>query len=190
LADPDRSVVIIIRLRRHRNEVATMFSQSSKQTLSTFVRLFINSLALVIVYTPISIYFFVENVSVEWVPYDWSIIHSDQWWDIVIVPEDGARSFQLWCAIVFAFFVFLSFGIGVHACEVYRGWLLAIGTARIFPSLAGPRLTGNKGSAATAGSTTWRSKLSLVSRTKAYFENAARSTTLQSVADSHDLETL
>lgn len=111
------------------------------------------SIFLVFAYLPISIYFFVINVaSQQWTAYSWDSIHNPEFWNIpVYLPAQGADTFDRWVAIIDAAFIFLFFGMGNDAINMYRTSLVSIGFGRWFPSLKEPRRRTMGGSSSTLG---------------------------------------
>jgi pheromone a factor receptor len=159
------TVAVIYRLRKYRSNLRSIISSSSSNlTPSRFLRLFIMSFTLLLLYTPVSIYFFYINVNIDWLSYDWTAIHSpDHWWTIIYLPALGPRTFDCYVPIAMSIFVFFYFGMGGDALEIYRKWMLNVGLGRLFPSLKQEFVRNRKGS--------WSSRLSLVSRARSYFDS-------------------
>ena len=128
------------------------------------------SFTLLVLYTPVSIYFFYVNLNIEWLPYSWSAVHDPSRWDVIYLPELGVRTFDAWVSIAMALFVFAYFGMGGDAVETYRKWMVKIGLGSCFPSLKQRRKRQ-----VSAGERSWTSQFSLVSRAKHYFD-ASRKT--------------
>jgi pheromone a factor receptor len=55
-----------------------------------------------------------------------------------MVPTDGVVRFDRWFSITTGFVIFLFFGLGKDALEMYRSWLVMIGFGKCFPSLTRP----------------------------------------------------
>ena len=158
-------VAVIYRIRKYRASFSHILSSSSSNlTTSRFLRLFFMSFTLVLLYTPVNIYFFYTNLNIEWLSYDWNIIHDpDHWWTIIYLPPQGVQTFDCYCSIAMALFVFVYFGMGGDAIDIYRKWMLKAGFGRLFPCLKHERVKNRKGS--------WSSRLSLISKARSYFDS-------------------
>ncbi|KAL9102231.1 MAG: hypothetical protein Q9163_002591 [Psora crenata] len=130
------SVLVIHRMRKYRKEFSSILvSSNSNLTKNRFLRLFLMSVALIVVFLPVQAYLLYQNSIVPMLPYSWDLVHGDDWGDIMLFPTGGVVAFDRWIQIAFGFAIFLFFGTGQDAKEMYREWLLAIGCGRIFPSL-------------------------------------------------------
>lgn len=105
------------------------------------MRLFIMSLTLIVILSPVQFYVFYRNLAVSRIPYSWDTIHGAEWWQIIMVPTGGVVEFDRWIRIACGFLVFFFFGLGKDAMKMYRAWLLRLGFGRIFPSLKRQRET-------------------------------------------------
>ncbi len=92
-------------------------------------------MTLIVVFLPVQAYVLYQNSIVPLISYDWSLVHGPLWGDITVIPTGGTVIFDRWVQIAFGFAVFLFFGLGHDAVEMYRTWLLKLGLERIFPSL-------------------------------------------------------
>ncbi|KAI9870902.1 MAG: a-factor receptor [Pleopsidium flavum] len=130
--------LVILRLHRYRKEFADILSASgSNLNKSRFMRLFIMSLALIVIFLPVQTYVFYRNLSFPRIPYSWDAVHGAEWWQIIMIPTGGVVVFDRWIQIGCGFLVFFFFGLGKDAMKMYRAWLLKMGFGRIFPSLKG-----------------------------------------------------
>ena len=161
-------MAVIYRIRKYRSSFSHILSSSSSNlTTSRFLRLFFMSFTLILLYSPITIYFFYVNLDIEWLSYDWNIIHDpDHWGTIIYLPPQGVRTFDSYCSIAMSFFVFVYFGMGGDAINIYRKWMLKAGLGRLFPCLKRERVRNRKGS--------WSSRLSIISRARSYFESSRK----------------
>jgi hypothetical protein len=133
------------------------------------------SLIILFVMLPISIYFFVGDVRIEWLSYDWGIIHDPRSWNTVVyLPPQGVRTFDRYIAPVFAVIVFLFFGMGNEAMRIYKMILCWVGLGYCFPRL---KEGGRRGSvdAVEDVDNSWLGKLSLVQWAKKWLERAGLS---------------
>ncbi|KAI9746626.1 MAG: a-factor receptor [Claussenomyces sp. TS43310] len=182
------AVVVITRLYRHRSQFSAILASSGSFTSSRFLRLFIMSSSLLLVYTPVNIYFFYVNVNITWISYDWAAIHDPTLWNIIVfLPVMGARTFDRWVPIAMSIFVFAAFGMGGDALQTYKRWLRAVGLGRVFPSLNQPRRGHALGS---SKSTSLVSKMSLIKRARHYLDASAKDSQATISATSTTLDDL
>ena len=128
--------LVIVRLRRYRKDfAAVLHSSNSNLTRNRFMRLFIASLILIVIFLPVQLYVFYRNASFPLQPYDWDAIHGPDWWTIIMIPTSGVVQFDRWIRIALGFTVFSCFGMGQDAVALYRSWLVSLGLGRIFARL-------------------------------------------------------
>ncbi|KAL8993526.1 MAG: hypothetical protein Q9188_007308, partial [Gyalolechia gomerana] len=92
-----------------------------------FLRLFLLSFLLVLIFLPFQLYEFYLNVSGPLLPYSWDLIHGPTWMDIIMVPQHGVVPLDRWITIVLGILVFLFFGLGSDATKMYRKCWLRLG---------------------------------------------------------------
>jgi pheromone a factor receptor len=140
------------------------------------------SFTLLLFYAPVTVYFFYVNLNIEWLSYNWNIIHDPSvWWLIPYLPELGVRTFDCWVTIAMAIFVFAYFGMGGDAVETYRTWMLKVGLGRLFPSLKESRRQQ-----VLSGERSFASQFSLISRAKQYFDASRKNSNTTTVGTSTD----
>ncbi|KAL8904086.1 MAG: hypothetical protein Q9171_007173 [Xanthocarpia ochracea] len=151
-------VVVMIRMRKYRREFSSILTAStSNLTKSRFLRLFLLSSSLVLIFLPLQLYILSLNTSAELLPYSWDLIHDrHSWMDIIMVPTHGFVSIDRWISVVLGLFIFLFFGLGSDATKMYRKWWVKLRLDTNFPGLYGqapmvesPILGSEKGSLAT-----------------------------------------
>ncbi|KFY12473.1 hypothetical protein V492_03848, partial [Pseudogymnoascus sp. VKM F-4246] len=159
-------VLVITRLRRHRTSISSILSAQSLNA-SRFLRLFIMSLFLLLLYLPLNLYFFYVNLSQPLHPYSWDKEHDPETWnDILYSPAIGIFTFDRYIPPAMAVFVFVFFGMGTEARRIYTAIAVGCGLGWCFPCLLRERRPSTDGSA--AGGSGWMDKLSLVSVGKRY----------------------
>jgi pheromone a factor receptor len=177
-------VLVIRRLHQHRTNLSSTLSRSSSTTSLSprrFLKLFLMSLTLLIIYFPILIYYFYLNVSYPFHAYSFSYIHDPLYWPIIVfwqtADAPSGMQYDAWCWVAMGFLVCCFWGWNEEAKELWRGWLVKLGLGRCWPRL---RLSARErrecaGSASggrsrgTLGS--WVDSLDLLGRTLSYFEN-------------------
>jgi hypothetical protein len=126
-------------MHKYRKEFsAILTSSNSNLTKSRFMRLFMMSLTLIVIFLPCQFYILYRNATFPHLPYSWDAIHGPTWWDITLIPTYGVVTFDHWIQLAVGYAVFFFFGMGADAMRMYRKWLLTIGFGRIFPSLHHP----------------------------------------------------
>lgn len=114
------------RLIKYRRQFAVIFTAStSSMTKSLFIRLFTLSTSLILIYLPLTIFTFQQNVSFPRHPYSWKLVHPSNWSDLIeMVAGQVDGGFDRWVQIGTALLVFPFFGLGQDAKALYRSWLL------------------------------------------------------------------
>jgi pheromone a factor receptor len=114
------------RLIKYRQQFAVILEAStSSMTKSRFIRLLALSTSLMLIYLPLSIFTFRQNVSFRRHPYSWEHVHPAHWSSLINMGAgqiDG--DFDRWIQIGTAFLVFCFFGLCQDAKCLYRSWLL------------------------------------------------------------------
>ena len=136
-------ILVVIRLLKCRRQFSVVLeSSASRFNRSRFLRLFILSAALMVIFFPLSVYVFARNLEYPRRPFSWSKVHPPNWPDLIQrVPTAGAVRFDRWVNIGIGFSVFFFFGLGTDAKLMYRSWLLRLGLGRLFPQLHHPLLS-------------------------------------------------
>ncbi|KAI9661779.1 MAG: a-factor receptor [Bathelium mastoideum] len=145
--------VVVYRIHRYRKEFSSLLS-ASNTSKSRFLRLFLMALALTVVFFPLTLYLFYYNVNIAHIPFSWEKIHDQEaWGEIVMVPGNGSVFTDHWIRVATGVLVFVFFGMGSEAMQMYRSALLAIGLGKIFPRLQkGRNSTSPSGSTSSFGS--------------------------------------
>ncbi|KAE9971190.1 hypothetical protein EG328_005792 [Venturia inaequalis] len=134
------TILVIYRMYTHRRSISALL-QSSNQTRTRFLRLFILSLLILAPALPsyiLTLVKFLQPDPMTGAPlhaYSWSTVHTD-WNQVELIPADyGAPQWDRWCWIAYGYVVFFCFGVGEDARREYRNWATASGLGRVFPSL-------------------------------------------------------
>ena len=168
-------------MHKYRKEFsAILTSTTSNLTKSRFVRLFLMSLTLVVIFLPCQFYILYRNATFPHLPYSWAAIHGPMWSDITLIPTHGVVTFDHWIQLAIGYAVFLFFGMGADATKMYRKWLLKLGFGHIFPGLnrqlplRAPDTTGSHPSSfGSRARFFFNRKLSISSKTSTYTETTA-----------------
>lgn len=133
-----------------------LHASNSRMNKSRFLRLFFLNFTMLLIILPIQCFVVYYNtwLSFPWHTYTWSAVHNPEWGVIVKVPTHGQAFFDRWVPIAASCLVFVFFGCGKDANELYRAFLRFLGLGRCFPC----RLPESR-RASMAGSTGSRVKL-------------------------------
>ena len=130
-------------------------------TTSRFVRLFILSMTISLVYLTYSIYITIETSFVLTESYSWSYVHDPVRFNTIIhVPVQGKVSYDKWIQVVTGYIVFLLFGTGVDAYNFYRTVMVSMGLGKVWPSLHEPRRNGQRTPSSFIAAKSWTSSVS------------------------------
>jgi pheromone a factor receptor len=134
--------LVVVRLMRYRRQFSDILASSqSKLNKSRFLRLFILSTTLIVIFLPIAVYVFTRNLAYPRHPFSWSAVHGPEWSTLVVkIPTQGVVNFDRWLSVGIGYAVFLFFGFGKDATMIYRSWLLSVGLGHCFPKLNHPHL--------------------------------------------------
>ncbi|KAJ5061440.1 pheromone A receptor-domain-containing protein [Bipolaris maydis] len=117
------SILLVYRLYRYRKEFHSLVV-AQNTTTSRFVRLFILSMTISLVYLTYSIYITVEA----------SFVLTESFNTIIHVPVKGKVSYDKWIQVITGYIVFLLFGTGVDAYNFYRKVMVSMGLGKRTPS--------------------------------------------------------
>ncbi len=175
--------LVVFRLLKYRQRFSTILASSPSSLNKTrFLRLFILSTTLIVIFLPIAIYVFTRNLGYPRYPYSWSNVHGSQWSTLIIrVQTQGIVNFDRWLNIGIGYAAFLFFGYGKDATMMYRSWLLKLGFGHVFSKLNHPHLNSSvrAGSSARVSNPTKIGSMS--SRAKLIFHRKQSANTISTV---------
>ncbi|EXJ62870.1 hypothetical protein A1O7_03312 [Cladophialophora yegresii CBS 114405] len=121
-------LIAILRLKKHRKQMASVLSNTLGATTSRFYRLFALACTLLAIYCPLSIFSFVQDIRIPMHKYSWPDIHPPDWSERIMLGQDTRQSGQYitadcWAQVLTAYLAFLFFGLGQEATQMYKGWL-------------------------------------------------------------------
>ncbi|KAH8733203.1 pheromone A receptor-domain-containing protein [Phaeosphaeriaceae sp. PMI808] len=173
--------LLCYRLYRYRREFARLLS-ARNTTKSRFIRLFIICIVVVVVYTPWALWIFADTVVRMLGPYSWSRVHNPKTFNHILkYPSNGTVNIDKWGQVVTGYILFLLFGTGLDAYNMYQNALLRLGLGKIFPSLYIKRESRYKAPSSFIAARTWTSNMS--SKAKNMLASRADSST-DSIDDS------
>jgi pheromone a factor receptor len=128
-------VLLSYRLYRYRREFVRLVA-ARNTTKSRFIRLFIICIIVVLGWVPYTIWLLASMSKAIVDPYSWSRVHDPERFNSILkVPSYGVVTIDKWGQVATGYVVFLVFGTGSDAYNMYKKMLVAIGLGRIFPGL-------------------------------------------------------
>lgn len=175
--------LVVVRLLKYRQQFSTILASSqSKLNKTRFLRLFILSATLILIFLPIAIYVFTRNLGYPRHPFIWSQVHGPSWSTALIkVATQGTVNFDRWLNVGIGYAVFFFFGFGSDATRMYRSWLLKLGLGHVFPKLNHPHLTSNNRAGSSARTSNATKTGSMGSRAKLIFHRKQSARTISTV---------
>ena len=163
-------VLVIYRMRKYRRDFSSILNSSgSNLTSNRFLRLFLMSIAMIIILLPAASYVLYVQATHISLSYNWDLVHGEHWGDIMLIPTFGLVTFDRWIQIALGYTIFGFFGMGHDAQEMYRKALLHIGLGKIFPFLRQSRQQ-RRNMSSSVGSTT----SSMGSRARLFVKRVSR----------------
>ncbi|BFZ59309.1 a-factor receptor [Saitoella coloradoensis] len=133
--------VVLYRYFKRRRDFGTILRNSGTGlTTARFVRLILFSSLYIAAFLPLSLYIFIQNVRRPLLSYSWDAVH-EGWNTYTRISGSvaDAGTVQKWIPPTAAILLFLVFGLGTDAMNMYRDWLIAavkaMGLNRFFPGL-------------------------------------------------------
>nr|POE78479.1 pheromone a factor receptor [Quercus suber] len=135
LTDAYFSLLVLFRLYKYRVTFSSILA-SSNTSRSRFTRLYLLCIVWTLGYMSVQAYMLSQNLSLYTTAYKWPVVHdAGKWRTITAVPSGGVIYYDRFVWLASGVLVFLFFGLGKEALASYRATLVAMGLARIFPSL-------------------------------------------------------
>ncbi|KAF2474199.1 STE3-domain-containing protein [Lindgomyces ingoldianus] len=157
--------ILVWRLYRYRKDFHRLIA-ARNTTKSRFMRLFVMSMIIIVIFLPYSIWIFYLNASQTQGPFVWSRVHGPDWNSIIKAPVAGQIRVDKWGQIAGGYLTFFVFGTGTDANNTYKRMLCAMGLGKIFPSLHKESVSG--ASTPTSSSFARKSWFSIRSKAKSF----------------------
>jgi pheromone a factor receptor len=121
-------LISILRLNKHRKQMASVLSHTPGATTSRLYRLFGLAFTLLAIYCPLSMFSFVQDVRIPMHKYSWSHIHPPDWSERIFSSQGAAQTeqnitFDRWAQVLTAYLAFIFFGLGQEATQMYKAWI-------------------------------------------------------------------
>lgn len=146
--------LVLHRIRLYRSQFGDILNASNSNiNKSRFIRLFSLNFVMLVIIFPIQCYVVWQNtvLSFPWHTYSWSAVHGSEWNTIIKRATGGNAFFDRWVPISACFLVFVFFGCGKDANELYRSFLRSLGLDRCFTCLD-PEYNRRTGTNSSTGS--------------------------------------
>jgi hypothetical protein len=117
---------------------STLSSTGSGLNARRFIKLFFLSSCILVVYFPVILFYFYEDVNFQYHAYSWSRVHDPAVWSqIVYVTTDLSPlpQYNGWLEIVMAGFLVILYGLSNEGREIYKRGLVSCGLGKMFPRL-------------------------------------------------------
>ncbi|KAK0663612.1 Pheromone receptor 2 [Lasiodiplodia hormozganensis] len=126
------AVLIMVRLHRYRSEFSRLV-HSHNTTRSRFLRLFILCILFLLGILPAQTIILWLNIRARALGFSWARNHlPENRSKIMPIKPYGALLPDRWTSVVGGFLLFLFFGLGTDATNMYRSWATKLNPARIF----------------------------------------------------------
>ncbi|RAO70778.1 uncharacterized protein BHQ10_006790 [Talaromyces amestolkiae] len=123
-------ILIIVRLIKYTSEFSAILGASrSNLTKQRFIRLFGLSLLMILFILPLQVYIFYTNIQTlsPAHPYSWKATHGLNLSHITKVPTNGRLKFDRWLSPAFSVLIFIFFGLGQDAANMYNNFFNVVG---------------------------------------------------------------
>ncbi|QIW98730.1 hypothetical protein AMS68_004248 [Peltaster fructicola] len=128
------ATIILIRLYRYRRSFRTLL-QNHDTSKSRFLRLFLLCIIWILGNVPVQCWVFSLSFSVPREPFDWNEIHDpEELSQIIAVPSLGMVLYDRYIWLASGILMFLFFGFGTEALQMYRAGWNAVGIAKLVPA--------------------------------------------------------
>jgi pheromone a factor receptor len=122
------AVLIILKFFKKRKDVKDILRcTNSGLTLVRFSKLLIFCVIIILVMFPLSIYIFVSDMSNVQGSYDFALIHNPSVWFTVSYVPNERPLYSVWIFIALSYVVFIFFGLGSDAIDMYLQLLSKVG---------------------------------------------------------------
>ncbi|KAK3673644.1 a-factor receptor [Recurvomyces mirabilis] len=188
ILDAYYAVLILTRLIHHHLTFASILANSN-MTKNRFLRLYLFCTTLVLFFVPLQLFTLYSNLSQkDFEPFSWERWHGAETWDeILMFPSEGRVLYPVYVWLGGGMFIFVFFGFGRDAVEMYRSGLVAMGAHKVWPSLSRegtPKQssTGTRSSVSSKARMLFSRKGSAVLK-KHYDTDCSQSTTVTTTTD-------
>ncbi|GAM86697.1 hypothetical protein ANO11243_047160 [Dothideomycetidae sp. 11243] len=131
LVDVYYAVLIAFRLRKYRARFDSLLSAASTSK-TRFLRLFLLALTFILGVFPIQLWVLLLNWPSHLEPFVWSEIHGLWSWKwIPLVPAFGTVLPDRWIRLACGILVFIFFGLGKEAKDMYMSWAASLGLDKL-----------------------------------------------------------
>jgi pheromone a factor receptor len=164
----------------------TLSSTGSGLSAQRFLKLFFMASSFLLIYLPVTLYFFYLNLPIPFTPYSWSRLHAPESWDPIVFYTTATfprTQYNGWVGVAMGFLCFIFYGMNNEAIDIYKSWSIKLGFATLFPRLLQPREIERRGSSSSGtAKASWTHHFDLVSKTLHYLDGSRKSSQTSSIS--------
>ncbi|CAI1532554.1 hypothetical protein SEUBUCD646_0K00530 [Saccharomyces eubayanus] len=120
------TLVLFVFYKKRKDVRDILHCTNSGLNLTRFARLLIFCFIIILVMFPFSIYCFVQDLQQVGGHYSFKDTHSSTIWNTIIKFDPGRPVYNIWLYVLMSCLVFLIFGLGSDALEMYSKFLRSI----------------------------------------------------------------
>ncbi|CAI4044440.1 hypothetical protein SKDZ_11G0400 [Saccharomyces kudriavzevii ZP591] len=120
------TLVLIVFYRKRKDVRDILHCTNSGLNLTRFARLLIFCFIIILVMFPFSIYTFAQDLQQVGGRYSFKDTHSSTIWNTIIKFDPGKPVYNIWLYVLMSYLVFLIFGLGSDALDMYARFLRSI----------------------------------------------------------------
>lgn len=137
------SLLLFVFYKKRKDVRDILHCTNSGLNISRFSRLLIFCMVIILIMFPFSMYSFVsdlKNVSPMYRHYSFKETHNSALWNVILHFDPGQPLYSVWLYIVMSYLVFLIFGLGSDALNMYANFLRTIGLGVVIDSITDWRI--------------------------------------------------
>ncbi|UCS23698.1 STE3 [Nakaseomyces glabratus] len=120
-------LVLIVYYRKRKDVKDILYCTNSGLNITRFARLLIFCFLIILVMFPFSIYLFVKDLRQVGTKFSFRATHSKEFWGTILKFDVGHKFVNVWIYVLMSYLVFLIFGLGTDALDMYASFMRLIG---------------------------------------------------------------
>ncbi|CAR29865.1 ZYRO0G18810p [Zygosaccharomyces rouxii] len=116
-------LVLYVFHRKRKDVRDILHCTNSRLNLARFSRLLILCFLTILVMFPLSVFGVAEDIKSFKGKYNWNETHSPVYWNTIPKYDEGKSIFSVWLYILMSYLVFIIFGLGTDALQMYANIL-------------------------------------------------------------------
>ncbi|CCD22242.1 Ste3p NDAI_0A00840 [Naumovozyma dairenensis CBS 421] len=130
-------LVLAVFFKKRKDVKDILYCTNSGLNLTRFARLLIFCFIIVLVMFPFSLYSFVQDLEQVSGHYSFKDTHSSTLWNVIIKFDPGKPVYNIWLYVLMSYLVFVIFGLGTDALNMYARFLRTIRLGFIVDTIQG-----------------------------------------------------